>query len=99
MTDNDDCPRDDGGFEPRSGADLVDFPIVRAKRKPIEPSTPGTNLAEIGTNEGWEAIGINMISAGMYYLLDKYGPERTLELTQLSYEIARTKHLQVKAAN
>jgi hypothetical protein len=98
MTDNDECPRDDGGFDPRSGADLVDFPIVRAKRKPIDPSVPGTNLREIGTAESFEGIGINMLCAGILFLLERFGPERTQELMAHSYAETRRRHM-TKAAN
>jgi hypothetical protein len=96
---SDESPRDDGGFQPMNGAELVDFPITRAKRRPIEPSVPGTNLREIGTAEGWEGIGINMLCAGMYYLLDKFGHERTLELIEHAYAESRKQHLAKQAAN
>ena len=43
--------------------DTIPFPTIRAKRNSIEPSEPGTNLADIGTNESWEGIGINMLCA------------------------------------
>jgi hypothetical protein len=79
--------------------DTIPFPTIRAKRNSIEPSEPGTNLAEIGTNESWEGIGINMLCAGMLFLLERYGPERTLELIAHSYAETRKKHLQVKATN
>jgi hypothetical protein len=96
MTDNDDCPRDDGGYLP--GGEVIGFPALIPKRKPIDPSEPGTNLREMGTAESFEGIGINMLCAGILFLLERFGPERTQELMAHSYAETRRRHM-TKAAN